>query len=222
MSPERLSACRRKRDLGRTPEPDGAAVGAARGDRFVVQEHHARRLHWDLRLERDGVLVSWALPRGFPEDPEEDLPAAHTEDHPLEYIDFEGAIPEGSYGAGEVTIWDRGTYTCEAFEDRKIVVEFHGERLGGRYALYAARDDWRIHRMDPPAPRREPMPERVVPMLAQLGDLPRDPKRYGFEVKWDGIRALAYWRPGRLHIESRNLADVTDRCPELRRLGRQL
>src|SRR3954467_1578786 len=222
MSRERLSEYRRKRDLGGTPEPDGEAVGAARGDRFVVQEHQARRLHWDLRLERDGVLVSWALPRGFPEDPEEDLPAAHTEDHPVDYIDFEGTIPEGAYGAGTVTVWDRGTYLCEAFGDRKVVVELHGERLRGRYALYRTRDDWRIHRMSPRDPGREPMPERVVPMLAQLGDLPADPERYGFEVKWDGIRALGYWRPGRWHIETRNLADVTARWPGLRSLARRL
>src|SRR3954464_5193362 len=109
-----LTAYRRRRDFGQTPEPSGAPTERAGAHRFVVQEHHARRLHWDFRLERDGVLVSWALPRGFPEDPDEDLPAARTEDHPLEYIDFQGAIPEGSYGAGEVTIWDHGTYVCEA------------------------------------------------------------------------------------------------------------
>src|SRR3954470_17825952 len=222
MAVDRLGAYRRKRDFSRTPEPGAAEEIAPAAGRFVVQEHQARRLHWDLRLERDGVLVSWALPRGFPEDPEEDLPAAHTEDHPVDYIDFEGTIPEGAYGAGTVTVWDRGTYVCEAFGDRKVVVELHGERLRGRYALYAGRDDWRIHRMDPPELGREPMPARVVPMLAQLGDLPRDAERYGFEVKWDGIRALAYWRPGRLHVETRNLADVTERWPELRGLGRRL
>jgi bifunctional non-homologous end joining protein LigD len=222
MSREPLTAYRRKRDFGQTPEPQGAADTPTEGSRFVVQEHHARRLHWDFRLERDGVLVSWALPRGFPEDPAEDLPAARTEDHPLDYIDFEGTIPEGSYGAGAVSVWDHGTYVCEAFEERKVVVELRGERLRGRFALYAAREDWRIHRMDPPEPGHEPMPERVVPMLAQLGDLPGDGGRYGYEVKWDGIRALAYWRPGRLRVETRNLADVTARWPELRELGRQL
>jgi bifunctional non-homologous end joining protein LigD len=222
MGRKTLSAYRRKRDFARTPEPGGARAAVTDACRFVVQEHHARRLHWDFRLERDGVLISWALPRGFPDDPGEDLPAARTEDHPLEYLDFQGTIPEGSYGAGEVRVWDRGTYLCEAFGDRKVVVELHGERLRGRYALYQARDDWRIHRMDPPDPAREPMPERIVPMLAQLGDLPADADRYGFEVKWDGIRAIAYWRPGRLRVETRNLADVTARWPELRDLGRQL
>lgn len=179
----------------------------------MVQGHHARRLHWDFRLERDGVLVSWVLPRGFPDDPSEDLPAAHAEDHPLDYLEFEGTIPEGSYGAGEVRVWDRGTFVCEAFDDRKVVVLLHGERLRGRYALYQARDDWRIHRMDPPDPERRSMPERIVPMLAQLGELPADGDRYGFEVKWDGIRAIAYWQPGRLNVQTRKLADVTSLSP---------
>src|SRR3954447_2876914 len=222
MARETLTAYRRKRDFARTPEPGDAGGGAAAACRFVVHEHHARRLHWDFRLERNGVLVSWALPRAFPDDPGEDLPAARTEDHPLEYLDFEGTIPEGSYGAGEVRVWDRGTYVCEAFRDRKVVVELRGERLQGRYALYQARDDWRIHRMDPADPARRAMPERMVPMLAQLADLPADGDRYGFEVKWDGIRAIAYWRPGRLHVQTRNLTDVTARWPELRDLGRQL
>jgi bifunctional non-homologous end joining protein LigD len=128
MGRKTLSAYRRKRDFARTPEPGGARAAVTEACRFVVQEHHARRLHWDFRLERDGVLVSWALPRGFPDDPGEDLPAARTEDHPLDYLDFEGTIPEGSYGAGEVRVWDRGTYLCEAFGDRKVVVELHGER----------------------------------------------------------------------------------------------
>src|SRR4051794_3418716 len=200
MDREPLTAYRRKRDFGQTPEPRGAADALGECSRFVVQEHHARRLHWDFRLEREGVLVSWALPRGFPEDPGEDPPAARTEDHPLDYIDFEGAIPDGSYGAGAVSVWDRGTYVCEAFEERKVVVRLCGERLRGRFALYATREDWRIHRMDPSEPGRAPMPERVVPMLAQLGELPGDGGRYGYEVKWDGIRALAYWRPGRLRV----------------------
>jgi bifunctional non-homologous end joining protein LigD len=222
MAADRLGAYRAKRDFSRTPEPAADHADERAACRFVVQEHHARRLHWDFRLEHEGVLVSWALPRGFPDGPGEDLPAARTEDHPLDYADFEGTIPAGAYGAGEVTVWDRGTYVCEAFEQDKVVVRLQGERLRGRYALYRTREDWRIHRMDPPDPGREPMPERVVPMLAQLGELPADPERYGFEVKWDGIRALAYWRPGRLRIETRNLAEVTERWPELRSLGRQL
>jgi bifunctional non-homologous end joining protein LigD len=194
--------------------------------RFVIQEHSATRLHWDLRLEHDGVLLSWAVPNGIPQDPKENRKAVHTEDHPLEYLDFHGEIPKGSYGAGTMTIWDRGTYEPEKIQDKKVIVSFHGERVQGRYSLFQTGSDpkdWMIHRMDPPAdPAREPMPERLVPMLAEAGDLPRDESRYGFEVKWDGIRAIVYSQPGRLRIESRRLSDITAAWPELRRMNRAL
>ena len=223
---DRLSEYRDKRDFASTEEPSGdGAKPAPPTARFVVQEHHATRLHWDLRLERDGVLVSWAVPNGIPEDPEDNRKAVHTEDHPLEYIDFEGEIPQGSYGAGTMSVWDRGTYECEKWEERKLVVRFNGERLRGRYALFQTGDgrDWMIHRMDPPAdPAREPMPERVVPMLARLAALPADDAGWAFEVKWDGIRAIAYSQPGRLRLESRNLKDITARWPEVRALNRAL
>src|SRR3954454_11216281 len=224
MTREPLSAYRHKRDFARTAEPAGAGIAPAGQCRFVVQEHQARRLHWDFRLERDGVLVSWALPRGIPRTPEEHLPAARTEDHPLEYLDFEGTIAEGSYGAGVVTVRDGGTYDCERFEDGKVVVRLHGERVSGRYALYrVGDDDWRIHRMDPPHdPAAEPLPQRIVPMLARLDRLPADEQAYGFEIKWDGIRAIGYWEPGRWRLESRNLRDVTAVWPEVRAIGRQL
>jgi bifunctional non-homologous end joining protein LigD len=223
--PAKLKNYRAKRDFRRTPEPKGRARESAAAGRFVVQEHDATRLHWDLRLERDGTLVSWAIPNGIPDTPKENRLAVHVEDHPLDYIDFEGEIPEGNYGAGTVRIWDTGTYEVEKWEPKKIMVTFHGERLQGRYALFQTRSekDWMIHRMDPPAdPDREPMPERILPMLAKLGSLPSDERRYGFEIKWDGIRAISHYAPGRFRIESRNLNDITAQYPELRRLGRQL
>ncbi len=215
----KLREYRAKRDFARTPEP--ASVPSAR---FVVHEHHARRLHWDLRLEHDGVLMSWAVPNGIPQDPSENRKAIHVEDHPLSYIDFEGEIPEGNYGAGRVLIWDHGSYDCEKISEGKLVVVFHGQRLRGRYALFRTHDDkdWMIHRMDPPSEAREAMPEHVSPMLAVSAELPSKPDAWGFEVKWDGVRALTYWRPGRLRIESRSLNDVSSRYPELRALGRQL
>jgi bifunctional non-homologous end joining protein LigD len=223
----RLTEYRRKRDFDATPEPGAdAAAGAADRPRFVIQEHHARRLHWDLRLERDGVLASWAVPNGIPEDPEENRKAVRTEDHPLEYLEFHGEIPSGQYGAGTMTIWDRGTYECEKFREDEVMVVFHGERVRGRYVLFRAGQDpkdWMIHRMDPPAdPGREPMPDRIAPMLARLGELPRDESGWGFEVKWDGVRAISYVEPGRLRLQSRNLKDITARYPELRGLTEQL
>jgi bifunctional non-homologous end joining protein LigD len=224
--PPPLSEYRRKR--GRpTPEPSGDADGQPRpGGRFVVHEHHARRLHWDLRLERDGVLVSWAIPNGIPHDPQHNRKAVHVEDHPLQYVDFAGSIPQGSYGAGEVSVWDEGSYHCEKWEPKKVIVVFDGQRLRGRYALFqTGRDekDWMIHRMDPPAdPQAQEMPELVKPMLARVSSMPADQSRWGFEVKWDGVRAIARCEPGRLRLLSRNGNDVTDAYPELRSLARAL
>jgi bifunctional non-homologous end joining protein LigD len=229
--PSRLEGYRGKRNFAATPEPSPAGAPPTAGlPRFVIHEHSASRLHWDLRLERDGVLASWAIPKSLPEEPGDNRFAAHTEDHPLEYLDFEGEIPKGQYGAGKISIWDHGTYDCLKWEPRKIEVALHGQRLNGRYALFAinaAEDakDWMIHRMDPAAdPRREPMPEHIVPMLATAGALPREAEetRWAFEIKWDGVRAIAYSSPGELRLESRNLNDITDRYPELGRLGRAL
>ena len=236
VDPE-LEDYRSKRDLRRTAEPSpdrsspGTAGRARRGGRsralrlrFVVQEHHARRLHWDLRLEREGVLMSWAVPNGIPEDPSENRKAIHVEDHPLAYLDFEGEIPQGSYGAGRVRVWDHGDYDLEKFEDGELIVVFHGERLRGRYAMFrtGGEKDWMIHRMDAPSRRREPMPEHLLPMLASPGRLPPEDEGWAFEVKWDGVRAITYWRPGRMRIESRNLNDISARYPELRGIGGQL
>jgi bifunctional non-homologous end joining protein LigD len=220
----RLKRYRAKRDFAYTPEPDAAsAKNAARavGARFVIHEHHARRLHWDLRLERDGALASWAIPKGLPQAPGENHLAVAVEDHPLEYLDFEEEIPKGQYGAGQVIIWDRGTYESLKWEPRKVEVALHGERVNARYALFPidkgdAPKNWLIHRMDPPAdPDREPMPKRLVPMLARAGSLPADDRDWAFEIKWDGVRAIAYSQPGELRLESRNLNDITDSYPEI-------
>ena len=196
----------------------------------MVQEHHATRLHWDLRLEHDGALASWAIPNGIPPDPAENRLAVHTEDHPIEYLEFEGEIPKGQYGAGTMSLWDRGTYELHKWDPRKVEVTFHGERLSGRYGLFsigrdeASASDWMIHRMDPPTdPGREPFPERIVPMLARpSAKLPAPESDWAFEVKWDGVRAIAYLQPGRLRLESRNLNEITDAYPEIRGLLGQL
>ena len=128
---EKLDEYKAKRDFKATPEPVGA-VAAADNHRFVIQQHSATRLHWDLRLEHDGVLASWALPRGVPRDPKGNHLAVHTEDHPLEYLDFHGDIPDGSYGAGNMKVWDTGTYDVEEWADRKAVIVFHGQRVRGK------------------------------------------------------------------------------------------
>jgi bifunctional non-homologous end joining protein LigD len=221
----------KKRDFAVTSEPRGRRRSPRKGrrgetgaPRFVVQQHDARRLHWDLRLERDGVAASWAVPNGIPLDPSENRLAVRTEDHPLSYMEFEGEIPAGEYGAGTVKIWDRGTYECEKWEEGKVIVSFAGERLSGRYALFRTdgERDWMIHRMDPPREPRDPFPESVVPMLARLDELPAREEGWAAEIKWDGVRAIAYCRPGRLTLQTRNLLDVTRQYPEVRRLSRQL
>jgi bifunctional non-homologous end joining protein LigD len=223
-----LDEYRRKRDPERTPEPGaGQEPGGDRdgGPRFVIQEHHSTSLHWDLRLERDGVLVSWAVPKGLPPDPRQNNLAVHVEDHPLDYADFEGEIPAGSYGAGRVTIWDRGTYETHTFRDDEVMVTLHGERVEGKYVLFRTRgQDWMVHRMDPPSdPDWEPLPEAPRPMLACLADdLPEDESAYGFEVKWDGVRALVLCEGGRCRALNRTGGDITARYPELRALGRAL
>jgi bifunctional non-homologous end joining protein LigD len=222
----KLGEYRRKRSFHSTPEPklDGTARGA--GASFVVHEHHARRLHWDLRLEHDGALASWAIPNGIPEDPQHNRKAVHVEDHPLSYIDFQGTIPAGNYGAGQVTIWDEGTYECEKWEPGKVVVVFHGEQLKGRYALFRAgraEKDWMIHRMDAAVdPDAQEMPGFIAPMLARLSKLPADESEWAFEVKWDGVRAITRSQPGRISFISRNGNDVTAAYPELRALNRAL
>src|SRR5438270_3315544 len=231
MSPDKLHTYRAKRDFKKTQEPAGQAAGTPEQARFVVQEHHATRLHWDLRLEHDGVLASWAIPNGIPADPSDNRLAVHTEDHPLEYLDFHGEIPAGEYGAGTMTIWDQGTFETHLWEDKKVEITFHGERLSGRYGLFpigqrghdGSEKDWMIHRMDPPVDSgREPMPERILPMLAGAGEMPDQEEKWSFEVKWDGVRAIAYIKPGRLRLESRNLNEITDAYPEVRGILRDL
>ncbi|MGH2857297.1 MAG: DNA ligase D, partial [Solirubrobacteraceae bacterium] len=238
---KKLDRYRAKRDFSATSEPAGEAADDSRDGpepRFVVQEHHATRLHWDLRLEHEGVLASWAIPNGIPPTPADNRLAVHTEDHPLEYLEFHGEIPAGEYGAGTMRIWDAGTFEIHKWADDKVEVSFHGERLTGRYGLFSlggrpgggrggenGERDWMIHRMDPPDdPDREPMPEHVMPMLAGTGagGLPADEARWSFEVKWDGVRAIAYARPGRLRLESRNLKEITDAYPEVRGILRDL
>jgi bifunctional non-homologous end joining protein LigD len=234
---EKLADYRRKRDPQRTPEPvpvgkDGEQTPQAgqkqqpgsrkrrHGPIFVVQRHDARRLHYDFRLERDGALASWAVPKGVPLEPGQRGLAVHVEDHPLEYADFEGEIPQGQYGAGTVEIWDRGTYELvEEKKDGGLTVRLHGARLEGTWTLVPAKLDgdpknWLIIRKrDTDGAGPAPAQRRYQPMLATLAspeELPSG-KDWAFEVKWDGYRALAYVRGGEAALVSRNGNDLTER-----------
>jgi bifunctional non-homologous end joining protein LigD len=191
----------------------------AKGDRFVIQEHHARSLHWDLRLERDGVLVSWALPKGLPQTPEQNRLAVHTEDHPLEYATFEGEIPQGEYGGGRMTIWDSGRYEVEKWSETEVKFVLHGSKVDAGFVLFQTKDrNWMIHRHGPSA-RADQMPTALKPMLAVPGELPPDNTGWAFEIKWDGIRAILFVEGGRVRAQSRNDLDITTSFPELADIG---
>ena len=227
MDADKLREYRAKRDALRTPEPvpavpvsapppaSPAPAGDAGGGAFVIQEHHARRLHWDFRLERDGVLVSWALPKGVPDDPAVNHLAVHTEDHPLEYGAFEGQIPRGEYGAGSVTIWDAGRYETLKWAVDEVKVRLHGQRVTGEFALFQTRGkQWMIHR------DRQPLPAGLRPMLATLTETPPpDDGAWALEMKWDGVRALAFVERGQVRLGSRTERDITVAYPELAGLG---
>src|SRR5919201_6080539 len=178
---EKLKEYRRKRDPKKTSEPFSGRRGGRRQKApiFVVQRHDARRLHYDFRLERDGALASWAVPKGVPLEAGQRALAVHVEDHPLEYAGFEGEIPKGQYGAGTVEIWDRGTYELvDEKRDGGLTVRLKGRRLEGTWTLVPAKLDgdpknWLLLRKrEDGAPARERV--RYAPMLATLAeDLPR-------------------------------------------------
>lgn len=232
----RLGAYRAKRDAAKTPEPVPPAgdSGGVPGDApmFVIQEHHATRLHWDFRLEHDGVLVSWAVPKGPPLEPGDNRLAVHTEDHPLSYGSFEGSIPKGEYGGGEVTIWDTGMFEVEKWRDDEVIGVVTGRPDGGlggfprRYAFIHSRqggDDknWLLVLMkeQPGATTADERGERVEPMLATLAE-PKDVRGddWWFEMKWDGIRCMVSVTQQGVELTSRNGHNQTAMFPELAEL----
>ncbi len=220
---EPLARYRAMRDFGRTPEPSGDEPDVhAADERFVVQEHHATSMHWDLRLERDGVLVSWAVPKGIPPDPKVNHLAVHTEDHPMLYLDFEGDIPKGEYGGGRMRVWDTGTYTCEKWREDEVMITLSGQRARGRYVLFrTGGNQWMLHRLDPAEdPGRSPMPGGLRPLELPTGPLPDDEPAWSFEPAFGGHRVVVSSEGGRARAVDAAGDDVTGRYPELRDLGR--
>lgn len=221
---EPLGKYREKRNFSKTPEP-GAAVGDRSGKSFVIQEHHARSHHFDFRLEIDGVLVSWAVPKGIPDDLAAKRLAVHVEDHPLEYGKFEGEIPKGNYGAGTVSIWDKGTWEPMEKTWRKDfakgLLKFHlkGDRLNGPYLLARMKEEpnWFLKLLDPathPQPSfgaEQETPKYVAPQLAQVvSTVPRG-RDIIHELKFDGYRLGIVKHRGELAIYTRNGHDWTDK-----------
>lgn len=229
----------RKRDFKKTPEPRGkVAVGRkARTGSFVVQEHHASRLHYDFRLEIDGVLKSWSVPKGPSLDPKARRLAVQVEDHPLEYGKFSGEIPEGEYGAGEVFIWDKGLWTSEgdpraAWRKGRIDFTLEGGRLKGRWLLVrtGAKDEkkprWMLIKRTDGFARAGHEAERIAdygsrrergaadfypPMLATLVEQPPEGDEWIHETKYDGYRIQAWIRKGKVVLKTRTGQDWTAR-----------
>jgi bifunctional non-homologous end joining protein LigD len=212
----KLAEYKRKRDPKETPEPFG---GRKRGKQpiFVVQRHDARRLHYDFRLERNGALASWAVPKGPPLEPGQQHLAVHVEDHPLEYATFEGEIPKGQYGAGTVEIWDRGTYELvEEKKDGGLTVRLHGKKLNGTYALVPAKlsgdpKNWLIVRKKDDSATAARKPRKYQPMLATLADQIPKGDDWTFEIKWDGYRIVATVAGGEPELRTRKDQDYTKR-----------
>jgi bifunctional non-homologous end joining protein LigD len=221
-----LSEYRKKRDPKLTPEPFGSKK-RGRKPIFVVQRHDASRLHYDFRLEKDGALASWAVPKGVPLEPGAKVLAVHVEDHPLEYAKFEGEIPKGQYGGGTVEIFDNGTYELvEEKPNGQLTFDLHGKKLQGRWSLVPTQmdgkeqnwllikrsDDHDVGAASAPATHTQ---QTYKPMLATLETSVPHGEDWTYEVKFDGFRAIAYIRSGECKLLSRNDNDLTGRFPEI-------
>jgi bifunctional non-homologous end joining protein LigD len=236
------------RDFARTPEPRGGK-GVPREKRlhYYIQRHHATRLHYDFRLELDGVLKSWAVPKGPSLDPSDRRLAVQTEDHPLEYGEFEGVIPEKQYGAGNVLLWDRGVWTPEdadpaaALRKGRLHFSLEGEKLHGSWILTRTRSDWLLIKRNDDGARedfditearpesvkrppkrakraaRAPLPQFVAPQLATLVSAPPTAGEWVYEVKHDGYRLLARISGSEVKLYTRAGNDWTAKLPRLRR-----
>ena len=273
---KKLAEYRQKRHFDKTAEPAGSVAREAKA-RFVIQKHAATRLHYDLRLEVGGVLKSWAVPKGPSLNPGDKRLAVHVEDHPLEYRTFEGVIPKGQYGGGEVIVWDQGTYELEGHLDAdaqlargELKFILHGKKVRGSFVLVELKNskeknEWLLikHRdefADPlwdaekhaqsivsgrtledvklgrparasldankisslPGARKTPMPRSIPLTLASLSEKPFSNPDWLFEVKWDGVRGIAYVANGEVAVRSRAGREILLEYPEVRGLANQL
>lgn len=212
-SPEQLEAYAKKRNFEKTPEP-GVSVPEEPGNRFVVHRHHASRLHYDLRLEKDGVLKSWAVPKGLPPFPGVKRLAVQTEDHPIEYLQFDGKIPKGQYGAGEMWIYALGKYQITKDKKDGFYFRLNSKEVTGEYRIHKMKDkEWLMERVDDPQVNF--LRQDIQPMLSENDDKPPKGNDYIYEIKWDGIRALISLEDDKVTIKSRSQKDITAQFPEL-------
>jgi len=213
-TPEQLEQYSNKRTFEKTPEPAPAAI-IGKGNAFVIHRHHASRLHYDLRLEQNGVLKSWAVPKGLPPRPGLLRLAVNVEDHPLEYVNFEGAIPKGEYGGGMMWKFAQGRY--EITKQKKeggFYFRLQSKELNGEYRIYPTKENqWLFERVD--TPQIDWLRAEIQPMLAKPAAKVPDSADYFYEVKWDGIRAIVSLDEGELRIYGRRALDVTKQFPEL-------
>lgn len=212
-TPEQLESYEQKRDFKKTPEPE-ARILEGTGTSFVVHRHHASHLHYDLRLEQDGVLKSWAVPRGLPPHPGVKRLAVQTEDHPMKYLTFDGVIPKGQYGAGEMWIYALGKYQITKDKKDGFYFRLSSKEVNGEYRIYKIKaKEWLFERVD--TPQVNYLQDEIEPMLSGSADKPPVGDNFIHEIKWDGIRALIAVEDGQVRIRTRNQNDVTKQFPEL-------
>ncbi len=213
-TPAQLESYEKKRDFKKTPEPDARIVEGG-GNNFVIHRHHASHLHYDLRLEQDGVLKSWAVPKGMPPHPGIKRLAVQTEDHPMKYLTFDGKIPKGQYGGGDMWIYALGKYTITKDKKDGFYFRLSSKELTGEYRIYQIKQkEFLMERVD--IPQIDFLKEEIAPMSSDSATaLPKNSDDYIYEVKWDGIRALISLEDGQLRIRSRNQNDITKQFPEL-------
>lgn len=212
-TPEQLESYDKKRDFTKTREPL-AKILQSGGSNFVVHRHHATNLHYDLRLEQDGVLKSWAVPRGLPPLPGIKRLAVQTEDHPMEYLTFDGKIPKGQYGGGDMWIYALGKYQITKDKKDGFYFRLSSKEINGEYRIYKIKQkEWLLERVD--VPQINYLQDPIEPMLSGSASQPPVGDDYIYEVKWDGIRAMIALDDGMIKIRSRNQNDITKQFPEL-------
>ena len=212
-TPEQLETYSRKRDFEKTPEPEARIIEAG-GSNFVVHRHHASHLHYDLRLEMDGVLKSWAIPRGLPPHPGVKRLAVQTEDHPMKYLTFDGKIPKGQYGGGDMWIYALGKYQITKDKKDGFYFRLSSKEVNGEYRIYKIKQkEWLFERVD--TTQINFLQYNFEQMLSEVSDTVPSGKEFVYEVKWDGIRAFVSLEEGQLRIRSRNHQDITKQFPEL-------